>query len=1520
MFRRIVTGAIACALVVLGVPLGGGHADAVGAANGTFALTALGATYFQDFNSLSSSTASNVLPTGWALDEQGSATANNGFYNFGTGSSGTGDTYSFGAASSTERAFGTLFSSSLTPMIGANFRNDTGGPITHIDISYTGEQWRFGANNRGPDRLDFQYSTTATGLATLLGWIDVDGLDFTSPRSCAVASCVGLTVGPLDGNSSANRVALSATITVDLPVGAALWIRWKDIDIAPGSDDGLAIDDFSLTPRNQDVAPSVVSTNPAGGATNVAVNANITIGFSEPVTLMAGWYTIACGATGTHAATQSIGGPAPNVYVLDPITDFGSNETCTVTVDATKVSDNDGLPPANMSANYGFSFTTVTATDSAPTVSFTSPANGGTDVSVNATVTIGFSEPVTLAAGWSTIACASTGTHPATETSGGTNVYILDPTTDFGFSETCTVTVDATKVSDNDGLPPANMAANSVFRFTTASNVCLAPATAIHTVQGSGLTSPMVGATVTVQGVVVGDYQTPSQFGGFYLEEEDTDWDADPATSEGIFVFSTTAVSAGDVVRLTGNVTELVSGTSSLTELTGVSGVTVCASGAAVTPTEIALPVANLSDFERYEGMLVHFSQTLTATETFTLGRFGEVRLAAGGRLYTPTAVVTPGANAAVKEDENQRRSFVLDDGNGLQNIDPTINPAGGLSATNTLRSGYTVTGLSGVFDQRFSAYRLQPFAGVAFSPTNPRGAAPTGTGNLKVASSNVLNFFNGDGLGGGFPTARGANTSVEYGRQKAKEVSALQQLDADIVGLMEMENDARPNSAIEDLVASLNLAVGANMYAFIDTGVIGTDAIRVALIYKPAKVTPIGSFATLTSAIDPAFIDTKNRPSLAQTFRLASTGGKLTVVVNHFKSKGSDCNDVGDPDIGDGQGNCNVTRRNAASALLRWLQTDPTGSGDPDFLLIGDMNSYTFEDPITTFTNGGLTNLVRTYGGTEAYSYVFNGESGYLDHALATAGLAAQVRGASDWHINADEPTVLDYNVEFKTANQVNTFYDAGPYRASDHDPVLVFLQLVDSVAPRITSSPIDVTVATGRTSASCGTIVDDAALGAVTATDDSGLAPSITRSGVPTGNVFPVGTTSITYTATDLSGNSVTVVQQVTVLDDAPPAIAAPAAVYAGTGPGATTPSILISDSSLGAATASDNCPGVEVTRSGVPAGNVFPLGATTITYTATDTSGNSSTATQLVTVVDDTPPTISGAPTTSPNANGWYSSGVTVHFTCTDNVAYIACGPDRTLSDDGSAQSVTGSAADAAGNTASATVGGINIDSTAPTIAGTTPGYTPGLWTHADVTVVFSCADALSGVDTCTAPITVSAEGDAQHASGTAVDKAGNSASATVDAIRIDKTAPTILLSGPLTYTIDQTLAITCAASDTLSGVVTVSCPGLSGPAVAAGLGSHTFTSGATDRAGNVGTATVTYTVSVTYTSLCALTRTYTVGEGIANSLCRKLDAADAAAARGSITNNLGAYIHEVEAQRGKAISTSDADVLIALARAL
>jgi predicted extracellular nuclease len=708
------------------------------------------------------------------------------------------------------------------------------------------------------------------------------------------------------------------------------------------------------------------------------------------------------------------------------------------------------------SADFTVGAPTPRAAETAPSVVSTTPAAGATDIARDASVTVTFSEPVAVTGDWYSIVCDGSGVHTAT-VSGGPTTYTLDPTIDFGNDDRCTVTVRGANVSDTDGDdPPDVMQADRVFSFTTADLfLCGDSATPIHAVQGSEAASQMRGDTVTVEGVVVGDYQLASEFRGFYVQEEDGDVDGNPATSEGIFVFGGDRdVAVGDVVRVRGTVNEFFD----LTEI-DANAVLKCASGATVTPAEVSLPVSSVDNLERFEGMRIHFDQTLTVTEVFNLARFGEVSLSGVGRLYTPTAVAAPGAAAQAVEAQNQRSRIILDDANNQQNIDPTRYPQGGLAADNTLRVGDTLGGLDGVMDYRFSTYRIQPVGPVSFTHSNPRTAAPEPAGgNLKIASFNVLNYFNGDGLGGGFPTERGAETQFELDRQRAKEVAALSAMNADIVGLMEMENDAGPNSAVADLVRGLNDAMGAGTYSYIDTGVIGGDAIKVALIYKPAKAMPVGDWKIITSAVDPRFDETKNRPSLAQTFLDLTTGEKLTVVVNHLKSKGSDCL-PDDPDTGDGSGNCNLTRTRAAAALVDWLKTDPTGSGDSDFLLIGDMNSYTFESPITTFENGGFTNLVRKFGGLAAYSYVFDGESGYLDHALATGSLVGQVTGVAHWHINPDEPTALDYNVNFKTQNQVSTFYAPTPYRSSDHDPVVIGVDFEPTAAGVCTLTQLYVT-----------------------------------------------------------------------------------------------------------------------------------------------------------------------------------------------------------------------------------------------------------------------------------------------------------------------------------------------------------------------------------------------------------------------------------------------------------------------------
>jgi hypothetical protein len=394
------------------------------------------------------------------------------------------------------------------------------------------------------------------------------------------------------------------------------------------------------------------------------------------------------------------------------------------------------------------------------------------------------------------------------------------------------------------------------------------------------------------------------------------------------------------------------------------------------------------------------------------------------------------------------------------------------LSASNTLRGGDTATNIVGVMTYTWAgnaasgnAYRVRPINAlngfVNFVEANSRPvSAPVVGGDVQVVGMNLLNFFNtfADGNSstpGCFPSGgdgdcRGANSATEFTRQYQKTVAAILAMDPDVLGVNEIENDGYgPDSALQFLVDQLNAVTAPGTYAFIDvdantgqTNAMGTDAIRVALLYKPAVVTPVGQSAALNTV---AFVNggdsvPRNRPSLAQAFQLNTNGAVFIVNVNHLKSKGSACEA---PDAGDGQGNCNQVRVNSANELMNWFATDPTGTGDPDILMVGDYNSYAMEDPITVIKNAGFTNLVETFLGADAYSYVFNGQWGYLDHALGSASLVSQVVGVGDYHIDADEPSVLDYNVEFKSAGQVVSLFAPDQFRVSDHDPVIVGLDL---------------------------------------------------------------------------------------------------------------------------------------------------------------------------------------------------------------------------------------------------------------------------------------------------------------------------------------------------------------------------------------------------------------------------------------------------------------------------------------------
>ena len=638
--------------------------------------------------------------------------------------------------------------------------------------------------------------------------------------------------------------------------------------------------------------------------------------------------------------------------------------------------------------------------------------------------------------------------------------------------------------------------------------------TAINAIQGLGLVSPLVGNSVAARGVVTGDFQNTTQLSGFFMQQAVPD--ADPETSEGIFVFAPggTNVAVGDYVQVLGSVTEFggsgITATNSITQLSSVTSVTICGTTTLPEPIALSLPVTTSTSLEKYEGMLVKFADTLSVTEVFGLGRFGEIALSAGGRQFNPT-----NGNSTATSVQNQLSRIILDDASSRQNPSPTPYLSAA-DTTGTRRVGDAVQNLTGILSYGFNAYRLQPTIAPVFTATNPRNATPPAVaGTLKVASFNVLNYFTTLG-------SRGANSPEEFTRQRAKIVEAIVAIDADVLGLTEIENNG--NVAINDLVAAINTRIGTTTYAPLLAGNVGGDQIKVDAIYKPARVQKLGNPVLPTGAdLLPFSGSNSNRPPLAQRFAALSNNGGFWFVINHFKSKGS-CPTSGDIDAG--QGCWNLLRTQQANALNGFVASLRTSSGENDVLMMGDFNSYLREDPVQALTAAGNESLLERLPAAMRYSYVFNGETGALDQAHASNSLKAQVTGVNVWHINSDEPIVLDYNTELKTDDR----YAATPFRASDHDPVIVGLTLTAD-AP-VLSASLSADVPTQAIASAVTTVTNivsmpsaSAAFGSLQINWGDATAPSVftTSPSSATHTFVAAGTYTVVLTFTD-SANAAT------------------------------------------------------------------------------------------------------------------------------------------------------------------------------------------------------------------------------------------------------------------------------------------------------------------------------------------------------------------------------------------------------------
>jgi predicted extracellular nuclease len=610
--------------------------------------------------------------------------------------------------------------------------------------------------------------------------------------------------------------------------------------------------------------------------------------------------------------------------------------------------------------------------------------------------------------------------------------------------------------------------------------------TQISSVQGSGDSTPLFAQTVTVEGVVVGGYQQSTQLRGFFLQEETWDEDGVAETSEGVFVFSGSTpaltVAEGQRVCVTGMASESLGMTRIDATRTGgsLSLTTPGDNLADVTTASIDLPVVGTAAlaFERYEGMRVSFADRLVVTEHVDLDRFGAIRLTADARPtgYTQSDETPTMAEYAAYLDALARHTVLLDDDDDTQY---SALPAGvlahpqtagfgvGEQGINYFRAGDSVTGLTGVMSWTnggatgANAWRLRPVASApaVFAVDNPRVPAQSAAlGDLRVVGFNVGNYFSTIDTTGGPTAPLGADSAAEFERQSAKLVATLTELDADVIGVVGIENNA--GFAVQELANRLNAATGSADYDVVFTGQLGTDAVAVGLIYRTTAVAPVGAPAVLA---DVAFTtpnggtEPRNHPAVAQTFSAA--GEKFTIVVNHFAARSSTGATGWDLDQLDGQGAFNDTRTKGAAYLANaWLASDPTGQGDEDYLLIGDLNAFRGEAPVAQLRGAGFDDLVALYQGADAYSVVMDGQAGYADHAFASAAMLEQVVGAYIWHINADEVEAFDYNDTTQDAfgeqfaerkPSGNELYAADAFRSATRDPVVVDIALTAPPPP---------------------------------------------------------------------------------------------------------------------------------------------------------------------------------------------------------------------------------------------------------------------------------------------------------------------------------------------------------------------------------------------------------------------------------------------------------------------------------------
>jgi predicted extracellular nuclease len=1016
-------------------------------ADGIISITTLGTPITENFNTLATAgTTNTALPNGFSLTESGGGARDNEQYAADTGSSNTGDTYSYGASGDPERALGGLRSGTLIPIFGATFTNNTGTAITNLAISYTGEQWRLGTADRGPDRLDFQISTDATSISTGT-WTDVNALDFSGPVTTAP-------VGARNGNAAENRVAISSTLAgLNIPNGATFLIRWLDLDVT-GADDGLAIDDFSIT------ADAVATpTDPSG--VGVAAPPIVAPGGSSllTVTVTPGANPTSTGITVTGDLT-TIGGLGAQSF-FDNGTNGDENAGDNVfsflaNVPLATVQETKNLPISIADAQGRTASTTISLiVQEVPLVVVSQVYGGGGNA--GATLRNDFIEifnrgtsPVSLA-GWSVQYNSAAGAGnwqvtPITGTIPAGGYYLIQEAAGAGGTEdlpapdatgTIAMAAGAGKVALVSTTTPLNgscpVSANIIDQVGYGAATCFEgsgpaptltnttaalrarggcrdtndnsvdfssaspaprnsasplrdcsvppPFFAISAIQGDGATTPLVGQEVTSSGIV-----TARKSNGFFMQTPDGSGDSNPATSEGIFVFtgSTPTVAPGDSVSVVGTAGEFFN----LTQLSS-SGidVTVLSSGnavpAAITLTTTILnPAGPINQLERFECMRMQAASLVSVAPTNEFGEIFTVLPGVARPLREPGIEVSlplpPGSPCCVPRfDQNPERIMIDTDGLvGSTRVNVT--------------SSVTLSNVIGPLDFTFDDYKITPEVAPTAGPNMSATPVPVASSNeFTVGSFNLENFF---------------LTNGNFADRLNKASLAIRNVmrSPDIIGVEEVGDLPTLTALADKLNADSGSPSPAYQAFLLETDNDAEQDIDVGFLVKTSRVTvvsvtQVGADATYINPLNGQAELLNDRAPLILRAKVRSPQGLLfpvTVVVNHLRS----LIDV-DQDPGDGP-RVREKRRKQAEFLANLLESIE----DENLVVVGDFNAFQFNDGYVDvmgtirgnptpsdqvvlaspdLVNPNLIELVDLLPQQQRYSFVFEGNAQVLDHVL---------------------------------------------------------------------------------------------------------------------------------------------------------------------------------------------------------------------------------------------------------------------------------------------------------------------------------------------------------------------------------------------------------------------------------------------------------------------------------------------------------------------------------------------------------